>query len=115
VTFAEAVLGADIRCRPSTRRAGQGAAGTPSGRTLRVRGRGVKRADGKSGDLLVTVEVQVPSELSAAARRKLEEYAAVAPPAPRTRIDAVVAERDAAANGGSGATTGGGTEPGRRS
>ena len=43
-------------------------AGTPNGRTFRVRGKGARRRDGTKGDLLVTVEVQVP----AAARRTRE-------------------------------------------
>ncbi len=51
-------------------------AGSPSGRTLRVRGRGVKRKDGRTGDLLVTVELSVPQPLNAAARQALDDYAA---------------------------------------
>ncbi|MFC4333965.1 molecular chaperone DnaJ [Salininema proteolyticum] len=54
-------------------------AGTPSGRVLRVKGRGVP---GK-GDLLVTVDVQVPQDLSREAKEALEKYAAVEPPADR--------------------------------
>ena len=38
--------------------------GTPNGRTFRVRGKGVPKRDGSTGDLLVTVEVQVPKALS---------------------------------------------------
>ena len=37
--------------------------GTPNGRTFRVRGKGVRRSDGTVGDLLVTVDVQVPKHL----------------------------------------------------
>jgi molecular chaperone DnaJ len=50
-------------------------AGTRSGRTFRVRGRGVtsKKA---TGDLLVTVEVAVPQKLSAAERKAVEALAA---------------------------------------
>jgi molecular chaperone DnaJ len=48
--------------------------GTASGRTFRVRGRGVQRK-GKSGDLLVTVEVAVPSRLSEPATEALQAYA----------------------------------------
>jgi molecular chaperone DnaJ len=50
-------------------------AGTSSGRTLRVRGRGVRRADGTGGDLLVTVEVAVPRELDDEAAAALRTYA----------------------------------------
>jgi len=78
VTFAEAALGAQI---PVPTFDGSSvtvklAPGTPSGRTLRVRGRGVKRKDGTSGDLLVTVNVAVPQKLDGAAREAVEAFAA---------------------------------------
>lgn len=76
VTFAEASLGADIRV-PTL----NGPAvtlklppGTPNGRTMRARGKGALRKDGTRGDLLVTVEVAVPTELSDKAREALEMY-----------------------------------------
>jgi molecular chaperone DnaJ len=50
-------------------------AGTASGRTFRVRGRGVHRKDGRTGDLLVTVEVAVPNRLDDAATEALQAYA----------------------------------------
>lgn len=50
-------------------------AGTPDGRTLRVRGRGVPKRGGAAGDLLVTVEVKVPKNLDAAATSALRTYA----------------------------------------
>lgn len=91
VTIAEAALGVDlavptidgqvtVRVPP----------GTPSGRVLRVRGRGVPRRSGGAGDLLVTIEVEVPRELSPEARKALEEFAAHTPPASRERIDAAL-------------------------
>lgn len=49
--------------------------GTESGKTFRVRGKGVKRAKGKPGDFLVTVDVAVPQKLPKAAKRLLEQYA----------------------------------------
>ena len=61
--------------------------GTPSGRVLRVRGRGVPRRDGSTGDLLVTVEVTIPKDLPESARKALEEYARAAPPAAREHIE----------------------------
>jgi molecular chaperone DnaJ len=48
--------------------------GTPNARTFRVRGRGVSRKDGHKGDLLVTVEVQVPAVLNEQARDAVEAY-----------------------------------------
>ncbi|RJQ68050.1 molecular chaperone DnaJ [Pseudonocardiaceae bacterium YIM PH 21723] len=51
-------------------------AGTDSGKTLRVRGKGVTPKSGAAGDLLVTLQVAVPSKLDGAAKQALEEYAA---------------------------------------
>jgi molecular chaperone DnaJ len=94
VTFAEAALGADLRVPTLdgvvTVRVPPG---TPSGRTLRVRGKGVARKNGRVGDLLVTVDVHVPAELPAEARKALEEFAAASPPAPRDHIEAVARDR----------------------
>ncbi len=78
VSFDEAALGADIKVptllgAPVTVKVPPG---TPSGRTFRVRGRGVTRKDGTKGDLLVTVEVQVPATLSAEARAAVEAFRA---------------------------------------
>ena len=74
VTFAEAALGAEVDVPTldgGTVRV-KVPAGTPSGRTLRVRGRGVKGTSGTDGhpdgDLLVTVQVAVPQRLSGKAR-----------------------------------------------
>src|SRR5256885_2451190 len=61
--------------------------GTPSGRTLRVRGKGVPRRDGTHGDLLVTVDIVVPKDLPEVARKALDEYAQGAPKAPREHIE----------------------------
>lgn len=89
ITFAEAVFGIDLRV-PTM----DGAVtlrvqpGTPSGRTLRARGKGVSRRTGPAGDLLVTVEVVVPTSLDEEARSALEDFARHAPPADRERLAA---------------------------
>jgi molecular chaperone DnaJ len=49
--------------------------GTNSGRTLRVRGKGIARRDGTTGDLLVTLQVVVPTSLDRKAREALDSYA----------------------------------------
>lgn len=77
VTFVEAVLGADIKVptlsgEEVTVRL---APGTSNGRVLRIKGHGVKGASGV-GDLLVSVEVQVPQRVNAKAQLALEEFAA---------------------------------------
>jgi molecular chaperone DnaJ len=75
VTFVEATLGATIEVptlggEPVKLRV---APGTPSGRVLRVKGRGVSTTKG-TGDLLAVVQVAVPSHLSVEARAALERF-----------------------------------------
>jgi molecular chaperone DnaJ len=75
VTFAEAVLGATILVptlggEPVKLKV---APGTPNGRTLRVRGKGVQRAT-NSGDLLATLEIAVPARVSDKAAKLLAEF-----------------------------------------
>jgi molecular chaperone DnaJ len=88
VTFPEAVNGVDLRV-PTLNGAVtvRVPAGTPSGRVLRVRGKGVPRRTGTPGDLLVTVDVVIPKDLPESAREALKTYAASAPAAPREHID----------------------------
>ena len=76
VTFTEAALGADIKV-PTM--AGDDvtvriAPGTPNGRTLRVKGRGITKGS-TTGDLLVTVEVQVPQRVDGKALEALKTFA----------------------------------------
>ncbi|WP_349827002.1 DnaJ C-terminal domain-containing protein [Brevibacterium litoralis] len=75
VTFAEAALGAEVRVptldgQPVTMKI---PAGTPSGRVLRLRGRGIETKKG-TGDLLVTVEISVPKNLSEEAVAAVEAF-----------------------------------------
>jgi molecular chaperone DnaJ len=75
ITYAEAVLGAEVpvpTIEGSTVRL-KVPAGTPTGRTFRVAGRGAK-----GGDLLVSVEVQVPKHLSDEAKDALRAFSAQA-------------------------------------
>jgi molecular chaperone DnaJ len=48
------------------------------------------RRDGGLGDLLVTIEVDVPANLTAEARKALEEFALHSPPPNRGAIDDMV-------------------------
>jgi molecular chaperone DnaJ len=87
VTFAEAALGADIevptlddgpvkiRIPPGTR----------SGKVFRVANRGVSRK-GRTGSLLVTVEVAVPAKLSKEERKAIEALASVSSESPRKHL-----------------------------
>jgi len=92
VSFSEAALGTTVRV-PTM----DGSVlvkvqpGTPSGRTLRVRGKGVAKRNGGAGDLLVTVNVAVPQNMSAQAKSALEQYAAAQPDDPRPDITALLA------------------------
>jgi molecular chaperone DnaJ len=74
ISVTEAALGADVKV--PTLAGGtvtlKVPPGTPTGRTFRVRGRGMPRKDGRRADLLVTVEVQVPATLDHKARQALE-------------------------------------------
>ncbi|MGE3286060.1 MAG: molecular chaperone DnaJ [Pseudonocardia sp.] len=77
VTFAELALGGTITVPTLDGTVTlKVPAGTASGRTFRVRGRGVQRRTGKAGDLLVTVEVAVPARVDGTAKEALEAYAA---------------------------------------
>jgi molecular chaperone DnaJ len=80
VTFTEATLGATIEV-PTL--GGdvvklRVAPGTPSGRVLRVKGRGVTTSKG-TGDLLAELQVAVPTHLDDAAREALEKFQALEP------------------------------------
>jgi molecular chaperone DnaJ len=100
VTYPEAVLGAEITIPtlPGGPTDGAGApdvidgrvtlrvpAGTRSGRTFRVRGRGISTARGQ-GDLLVTVELAVPTNPSAAERKLVEDLGRLGPGGIRDRF-----------------------------
>ncbi len=91
VTFPEAALGSTVTVPtldgPVTVRI---PAGTASGTTLRVRGRGVPASSGKNGsgpgDLLVRVEVAVPTALTDEQRAAVEALAQVSDRAPREHL-----------------------------
>jgi molecular chaperone DnaJ len=86
VTFSEAVLGAEVTV-PTL----DGSVvlkmppGTKSGRVFRVRGRGIDTPKGV-GDLLVTVEVAVPTSLTAAEREAVEALAEASKESPRAHL-----------------------------
>jgi molecular chaperone DnaJ len=76
VTFTEAALGGDIKVPTLT---GDEvtlriAPGTSNGRVLRVKGRGITKG-ATVGDLLVTIEVQVPQRVEGEALDALKKYA----------------------------------------
>ena len=76
ITFAEAALGADVKVpvMSGDEVTVRIAPGTPNGRTLRVKGRGITKGS-HTGDLLVTVEVQVPQRVDGKALEALKTFA----------------------------------------
>jgi molecular chaperone DnaJ len=88
VSFAEATLGArvDVPTLEGGTVAVKVPAGTPAGRVLRVKGRGIETSKGK-GDLLVSVQVAVPHRLSKDAKSAVEALrAATADQDPRVGL-----------------------------
>ena len=87
ITFAEAALGADIEV-PTIDHGKVKVripAGTRTGRTFRVKGRGVATGKG-TGDLMVSVEVAVPAKLSDEERAAIEALASAATESPRQHL-----------------------------
>ena len=88
LTYPEAVLGTTVTVptleKPVKVRI---PSGTPSGKTFRVKGRGIPRKDG-IGDLLVTVEVVVPKEISDDQKQAIEALARVTYDTPRHTLEA---------------------------
>jgi molecular chaperone DnaJ len=77
VSFTELALGSTLSVPTLDGKVGvKVPKGTADGRILRVRGRGVPKRSGGSGDLLVTVKVAVPPNLEGPAQEALEAYAA---------------------------------------
>jgi molecular chaperone DnaJ len=86
VTFAEAALGAEITVpsldQPVTLRLPPG---TSSGKRFRVAGKGLHHIS-KHGDLLVTVEVVVPAEVTPEQREAIDALAKATPTSPRSYL-----------------------------
>ena len=75
VTFKTAVCGGEIEIpAPDGMFTTKIPEGTPNGDVLRFRGKGVRSARGLTGDLYVTIEVEVPKGLTRAQRRALDEF-----------------------------------------
>jgi molecular chaperone DnaJ len=94
ITYPEAALGAKIEV-PTL----DGSvtvkipAGTPTGKTLRVRGKGARRAKGGLGDLLVKAEVEVPKRVSRQEKKLLEQLSEATDESPRAHLQAEIGKR----------------------
>jgi molecular chaperone DnaJ len=86
VTYSEAALGAEVQVPtmngPVTMKV---PGGTPSGKTFRLKGKGAPKRGG-SGDLLVTVQVEVPQKLSKSEKELLKQLSEVEKDSPRRRL-----------------------------
>ena len=88
VSFNEAALGATVSVPTIS---GENVrmkvpAGSPSGKRMRLRGRGVKTSKG-TGDMYVVLNIVVPKDLSEEAKKAVEDYAqATAGDDPRANI-----------------------------
>jgi molecular chaperone DnaJ len=86
VTYAEAALGADVRVPtlngPVTMKV---PAGTPNGKTFRLKGKGAPRRGGH-GDLLVTTRIEVPRKLSRPEKELLRQLQQTEKESPRRRL-----------------------------
>ncbi len=79
IPFSVAALGGEIDVPTLEGRAHlKVPAGTQSGQTFKLRGKGITNVNGRAhGDLLPRLIVEVPSRLNSEQRRKLEEFAAL--------------------------------------
>lgn len=89
VTFAEAALGAEVRVPTyeGDEVTVRIPAGTQHGRTMRVRGAGASNEQGEPGDLLVTINIAVPLNLSKKQRSALEAFAELDDESPRKHLE----------------------------
>lgn len=76
VTYSEAVLGTKLEVPTLNGTVKlKVPPGTPSGKTFRVRGKGVVPERGRAGDLLVTVQVAVPTKVGKEEKQLIEDLA----------------------------------------
>jgi len=91
IAYPEAVLGAKVEVptlgAPVTVKVPPG---TPHGKTLRVKGKGIPRRSGGNGDLLVKLEVLIPQKLSKKEKELLEQFAAVHTDSPRAHLESLM-------------------------
>ena len=89
ISFAEAALGTEITipAPDGTRVKLKVPAGTQSGKTFRMRGKGAPRLKGSgAGDLRIKAKLVVPESLTDRQRELLEEFAAAGGESPRSHI-----------------------------
>ena len=87
VTFPEAALGANVQV-PTLNGAVtlKVPAGTPSGKTFRIKGKGAPKRKGGSGDLMVTTQIAVPGKLSKDQKELLRQLQQSQEESPRSSL-----------------------------
>ena len=87
VTYPEAALGAQVKV-PTLNGAVtlKVPSGTKTGRTFRVRGKGAPRRGGGRGDLMVTVQVEVPTKLNRQEKQLLKQLQDASGDSPRSEL-----------------------------
>jgi molecular chaperone DnaJ len=87
LTFPEAALGANVQVPtlngPVTLKV---PAGTPSGKTFRIKGKGAPKRKGGTGDLLVTAQIAVPGKLSKDQKELLRQLQQTQQDSPRSSL-----------------------------
>lgn len=87
VTLAEAALGAKVDVpTPAGIVALKIPAGCSSGKRLRIKGQGVKKSDGTSGDLFVELHVKLPDHIDAESEELIRKFDSLHPLAPRAGL-----------------------------
>lgn len=88
ISYTEAVLGTKIEVPTLNGTVNvKIPSGTPNGKTFRVKGRGISPESGRPGDLLVSVEVAIPTKVSREEKRLLEELATHETDSPRSHLE----------------------------
>jgi DnaJ-class molecular chaperone len=76
VTLSEAALGAKVDVpTPTSTVTLSIPPGSSSGRKLRLKGQGVRGRDGSAGDLIVTLQIELPKSLDAESQQLIEQFA----------------------------------------
>lgn len=87
VTLAEAALGAKVDVpTPAGIVSLKIPSGCSSGKRLRVKGQGVKKSDGTSGDLFVELHIKLPDHIDAASEELIRKLDSLHPLAPRAGL-----------------------------
>jgi len=88
VTIAEAALGTQVSVPTLDGKVTvKVPPGTSGGKVLRVKGKGGPKPRGGAGDLLVTIDVEVPKKLTKQERELLERFAEIHKGSPRAHLE----------------------------